>query len=87
VLDLIEELRSIITALEAARVEFAVCGGLAVAIHVAPRATLDVDLLLPSSQLERCKEIAHGLGYEIATGPIRLSSGAVEIHPSSPAAG
>ena len=40
-LDLIEELRSIVAALEAASVEFVVCGGLAVAIHVAPRATLD----------------------------------------------
>ena len=67
-LDLIEELRSIVGALEAARVEFAVCGGLAVAIHVAPRATLDVDLLLPEGQLERCKEIARGLGH---TGPMR----------------
>jgi hypothetical protein len=80
VLDLIEELRSIITALEAAGVEFAVCGGLAVAIHVAPRATLDVDLLLPNDQLERCKAVAHGLGYGIETGPMRFSGGAVEIH-------
>jgi hypothetical protein len=80
VLDLIEELRSIIAALEAARVEFAVCGGLAVAIHVAPRATLDVDLLLPMSQLERSKEIARGLGYGIESGPMRFSGGAVEIH-------
>ena len=79
-LDLIEELRSIVGALEAARVEFAVCGGLAVAIHVAPRATLDVDLLLPEGQLERCKEIARGLGYRIETAPMRFSAGAVEIH-------
>jgi hypothetical protein len=46
-LDLLEEFRSILCALEAAEIEFAVCGGLAVAIHAHPRATLDVDLLLP----------------------------------------
>ena len=79
-LDLIEELRSIVDALEAARVEFAVCGGLAVAIHVAPRATLDVDLLLPKGQLERSKEIVRGLGYRIETAPMHLAAGAVEIH-------
>ena len=79
-LDLIEELRSIMSALEAARVEFAVCGGLAVAIHVAPRATLDVDLLLPRSQLDRAKEVARGLGYRIEAGPMSFSGGAVEMH-------
>ena len=79
-LDLIDELRSILAALEAARVEFAVCGGLAVAIHVAPRATLDVDLLLPNDQLERCKDVARGLGYGIEAGPMHFSGGAVEIH-------
>jgi hypothetical protein len=79
-LDLIEELRSILSALEAAGLEFAVCGGLAVAIHARPRATLDVDLLLPRDQLERSKDVARGLGYRIATGPMLFSGGAVEIH-------
>lgn len=79
-LDLIEELRSIISALEAARVEYAVCGGLAVAIHVAPRATLDVDLLLPRSHVARAKEVARGLGYRIEVGPMTFSAGAVEMH-------
>jgi hypothetical protein len=46
VLDLVEELRGLVDALDRARVEFAVCGGLAVAIHARPRATLGVDLLV-----------------------------------------
>ena len=71
-LDLIEELRALVAALDAAPVEFAVCGGLAVAIHVAPRATLDVDLLLPRSALEAARGVARGLGY--------FSEGAVEVH-------
>lgn len=79
-LDLIEEFRSILSAFEAARVEFAVCGGLAVAIHSQPRATLDVDLLLPRQQLERAKQVARGLGYAIEADPMTFAGGAVEIH-------
>lgn len=79
-LDLIDEFRSILAALEAARVELAVCGGLAVAIHARPRATLDVDLLLPRAHLERAKEAARRLGYCIETGPMRFGGDAVEIH-------
>jgi hypothetical protein len=63
VLDLLEEFRGLVEALEAAGVEFAVCGGLAVAIHARPRATLDVDLLLPVDQVDEARERvawAHG---------------------------
>lgn len=54
-LDLVEELRGLLQALEPERVEFAVCGGLAVAIHARPRATLDFDLLLPREQLDAAR--------------------------------
>ncbi len=79
-LDLVEEFRVLVHALEAARVGFAVCGGLAVAIHARPRATLDVDLLLPEDQLEAAKRIARGLGYGIEAGPLVFREGAVVIH-------
>lgn len=59
--------------------ECSVCGGLAVAIHARPRATLDIDLLVPRSALEDTKEVARGLGYRIA-GPIFLASRTVELH-------
>lgn len=79
-LDLIEELRSILSRLEAAGIEFAVCGGLAVAIHARPRATLDVDLLLPRDQLERTREAARELGYGVDATPMTFAGGAIEIH-------
>lgn len=75
-LDLLEEFRALVEALGRAGVEFAVCGGLAVAIPVHPRATLDVDLLLPADQLEGARAVARSLGYRIEAGP----SGAVVIH-------
>jgi hypothetical protein len=80
VLDLLDEFRGLVTALEAGGVEFAVCGALAVAIHARPRATLDVDLLLPRAQLDAARGIARGLGYRIEAGPFVVREGVVEMH-------
>ena len=54
-LDLLEEFRGVLQALDAEGVEYAVCGGLAVSIHVRPRATVDIDLLVPRDALARAK--------------------------------
>jgi len=80
VLDLLEEFRGVLSALDADRVAYAVCGGLAVAIHVRPRATVDVDLLVPRLELDRAKDAIRGRGYIIEAGPIVLHERAVEIH-------
>ncbi|MEN8160398.1 MAG: hypothetical protein ABFS41_10045 [Myxococcota bacterium] len=79
-LDLLEEFRSVVGALGEAGVEYAVCGGLAVAIHVRPRATIDVDLLVPRTALEPAKQIVRGLGYRIEADPMHLRDGTVEVH-------
>lgn len=79
-LDLLEEFRSILSSLAERRVEAAVCGGLAMAIHARPRATLDIDLLVPSESLEGAKDVVRGLGYVIEADPFPLAGGAVEIH-------
>jgi hypothetical protein len=79
-LDLIEEFRAVRTAFDAAGIEAAVCGGLAVAIHVRPRATVDVDLLLPRPALAAAKHTVRGLGYEIEADPMHFHGDAVEIH-------
>jgi hypothetical protein len=80
VLDLVEELRGLVDALDRAGVEYAVCGGLAVAIHVRPRATLDVDLLIPRQALAGARNVARARGYAIEAGPMVLTGGAVEMH-------
>jgi hypothetical protein len=46
--DLVAELHVVADALVAAGVEFALCGGLAVAVHGHVRATRDIDLLVPT---------------------------------------
>jgi hypothetical protein len=79
VLDLLDEFRALVAALEAAGVEFAVCGGLAVAVHAHPRATLDVDLLLPAEHLDRAQQVARGLGYRLEAGRLVIRKDVIEL--------
>ncbi len=79
-LDLIDELRALAAALEERGVAFAVCGGLAVAVHLRARATVDVDLLVPADALGSAKQVARRLGYRIEAGRMHFAAGAVEIH-------
>jgi hypothetical protein len=78
-LDLFDEFATLIGALEAAGTEYAVCGGLAMAIHGLPRATIDVDLLVPPSAAERVLACALGLDYTIPADPMSFAGGVVEI--------
>jgi hypothetical protein len=84
-LDLYDEFAALIGALEAAGAEYAVCGGLAMAIHGLPRATIDVDLVVPPNAAERVLACAHDLDYSIPADPMSLAGGAVEIRRVTPA--
>jgi len=78
-MDLYDEFTALLGALEAKQVDYAVCGGLAMAIHGLPRATIDVDLLIPQAALGMAVACANDLGYTIPADPMRLAGGAVEI--------
>ncbi len=78
-MDLYDEFATLLGAFEAKRVDYAVCGGLAMAIHGFPRATVDVDFLIPQTALGPALACAHDLGYTIPADPMRLADGAVEI--------
>src|ERR1700675_588010 len=77
--DLYEEFKSIVSALEEQGIDYAVCGGLAMAVHGLPRATVDIDLLILAQSLEEAKRLARTLGYTIEAFPMTFSRGAVEI--------
>ena len=77
--DLYEEFKSIVSALEEQGIDYAVCGGLAMAVHGLPRATVDIDLLILAESLEEAKRLARTLGYTIEAFPMTFSQGAVEI--------
>jgi hypothetical protein len=78
-LDLYDEFSALIGALEVARADYAVCGGLAMAIHGFPRATIDVDLVVPPNAAERVVACERDLGYTIPADPMSFAGGAVEI--------
>jgi len=78
-LDLYDEFSTLIGTLEAARADYAVCGGLAMAIHGFPRATIDIDLVVPPNAAERVLACARGLDYTIPADPMSFAGGAVEI--------
>lgn len=77
--DLYEEFKSIVSALETRGIEYAVCGGLAMAVHGFPRATVDIDLLILAESLEEAKAVVRGLGYTIEAQPMTFHKGAIEI--------
>lgn len=57
------ELREIVRLFNEAKIEYALCGGMAVAIHGYPRFTKDIDLLVAEDFLERAKEVARLAGF------------------------
>ena len=78
-LNLFEELTAIVAALDANGIEYALCGGLAMAVHAFPRATVDIDLLIQTKDLDQVKTIAHGLDFRFEAGPMTFHGGDVEI--------
>jgi hypothetical protein len=74
-MDFFQELRSLLAALEHAHVDYALCGGVALAIHGAPRATQDIDLLLRREDLDRLREVIRPCGFTLESFPMDFSSG------------
>jgi hypothetical protein len=79
VFDLEQELDRLRDALDAKKIEYALCGGLAMAVHGAPRATIDIDVLIKPDDELNVERAAVGLGYKIKAKPMSFSGGAVEI--------
>jgi len=88
--NLIEELLGIVEGLERGGVEYAVCGGIAVAIHGHPRFTKDIDLLVQRTDLERIRRIARQRGFDLEGLPMQFGTGGEnerEIHRLTKAMG
>ena len=76
---LLDEFSQLIASLEARRLEYAVCGGLALAIHGFPRATMDIDLMIREESLEDAFRIGTEHGYNIRGLDISFKDPIVEI--------
>lgn len=77
--DLLEELIQVTSGLDENAVEYAVCGGLALAIHGFPRATFDIDILIREESLQKSFEIVKEYGYDIHGLDMSFKERAVEI--------
>ena len=69
---LLDEFKAITKALSGGGIEYAVCGGWAMAIHGLPRATMDIDLLILVDDLERVLGIARSNGFDIEGLPLHF---------------
>jgi len=78
-LDLYEELKALIRKLDGARVDYALCGALALAVYGILRATVGMDILIPAESLGEAKSLAGGLGYKVEADPMTFAGGAIEI--------
>lgn len=78
-LDLYDEFGRLIRALNDHQIDYALCGGMALAVHNLPRMTIDIDVLIPQSELAKALPIAEELGYLIRGKDRSFASGAVEI--------
>ena len=73
-LDLFAELLALAGAFDAGRIEYALCGGLAVAVHGAPRFTKDIDVLVLPADALRAKAVAKALGFAAESLPMRFKA-------------
>jgi hypothetical protein len=78
-IDLYDELRALVRSLNEARASYALCGGLAMAVHGKVRATIDMDLLVPPQELDEVKAACHSCGYAIEAMPMLMAAGRVPI--------
>ena len=78
-IDIYDELRDLVAKLEEQKVDYALCGGMAMAVHGRPRMTIDIDLLIEADALERVMALAAGQGYSIRGMDLSFANGAVEI--------
>lgn len=74
-IDLFDETRRLLLALEGRGIEYALVGAVALAVHGVPRATTDIDLLIRPESLEAAAEEARRLEFVFEAQPMRFPDG------------
>ena len=77
---LTEELFSLIRAFEQEAIDYAVCGGLAMALHGYARTTQDIDVMMLAEDLDRAKSVARKAGFGIDAGRMDCGGGQTCIY-------
>ncbi|MBN1866568.1 nucleotidyltransferase family protein [Candidatus Sumerlaeota bacterium] len=73
--DLKEELTALARAFESEGIEYAVCGGIAVAIHGYPRSTQDLDVLVREEDFAKIQPVVEAAGFTLSAGLIPFDAG------------
>lgn len=76
---LLDEFSGITKELNQRGINYAVCGGWAVAIHGFLRATLGIDLLILTGDLDRAIDAAREKGFDIEGLPLNFDGGKTQI--------
>ena len=76
---LLDEFSGITKELNQRGINYAVCGGWAVAIHGFLRATLDIDLLILTGDLGEAMDAAREKGFDIEGLPLNFDGGKTQI--------
>jgi hypothetical protein len=79
-MDILEELKKLVEQLDKEKIQYALCGGLAMAIYALPRATLDIDIMIESDSLEKTSQAIDVLGFSLSAMPMEFKGGMVRIH-------
>ncbi|MCX6837003.1 MAG: hypothetical protein NTX35_04230 [Verrucomicrobia bacterium] len=77
-MNIYREFTLLIQALNTANVPYAVCGGMAMAVHGYPRATKDIDLLIHPDDLPRIEVLVKQAGFDVPGGTQTFKHGTPE---------
>lgn len=75
-----DELQALIKQLRKLKIEYALCGGLAMATHGWPRTTMDIDILIEKKDLTAARAIAKSLGFRHEAHEMSFHKGGIQIH-------
>ncbi len=78
-MDILAEYTEFVKNLESAGIDYATCGGLAMAVHGYVRATEDLDFLIRREDLDKAFELARKLGFEIEGLPLEFDGGSFQL--------
>ena len=79
-MDILEELKAVIANFDREDIDYALCGGLAMAVYDLPRATLDIDLLIQIDSLFHAKRAVEPLGFTMSAAPMEFHGGKIQIY-------
>ncbi|PWU19567.1 MAG: hypothetical protein C5B50_06280 [Verrucomicrobia bacterium] len=79
-MDLFQELGALIGKLQEAQIDYALCGGFAVAAHGIVRATEDIDLMVQEEAMGKLRAVVEPTGFWLQPEPLFFKEGKVKIY-------